>query len=420
MIDVIIILLLLLMLYFFSSAETALTGVSKPLMHQLELDGSRAAALVNRLQERSDRLLGSILLGNTLAQILASSMATSLAITWFGDAGIAYGAVLMTVLVLVFCEILPKTVALNHANTLAPTLAPAMRLVTFVFGPPVMGVQALVTVLLHLVGVRTDGEANHEANRAELRGAIEIHTTEGEERKEGKMLSSILDLADVEVWEVMTHRKNLTTIDAGQPVTAILEEVTSSAYSRIPLWRGTPDNIVGILRSKELLRAVRASEGAIDTLDVAALAAPPWFIPESTTLFDQLQEFRRRREHFAIVVDEYGALEGVVTLEDIIEEIVGDIDDEHDVAVVGVRPQPDGSYLVNGDVTLRDLNREYDWRLPDADASTIAGLLMHESRMIPEQGQTFRFYGFRFEVVHRVRNHISQIRITPPKEEDDG
>jgi Mg2+/Co2+ transporter CorB len=181
------------------------------------------------------------------------------------------------------------------------------------------------------------------------------------------------------------------------------------------LWRGAPDNIVGVIHTKILLRALHANANNADAINVGSLATPAWFIPESTTLLDQLQEFRKRREHFALVVDEYGTLQGVVTLEDIIEEIVGDISDEYDVMRVGVRPQPDGSFVVSGEVTLRDLNREYDWRLPDEDAATVAGLLLHESRMIPDVGQVFLFYGFRFEVLRRVRNQITSIRVSPPE-----
>jgi Mg2+/Co2+ transporter CorB len=420
--DIVLVVVLLLLLFFFNSAETSLTVVSKPLMYQLEIEGDHRAGLVNRLQNRKERLLGSILLGNTLVQISASALATSIAIGLFGDAGVAYGTVVMTLIVLVFCEILPKTIAIHQANELALTLAPVMRIVVWLFGPVIHGVQLFVNALLRLAGAQPKAEVGMEETMAELRGAIDIHTVEDGVKHERKMLRSILDLGDVDVGEIMIHRKNLVTIDAGLSVSSILDQMTASPYTRLPLWKGEPDNIVGVVHSKDLLRAVRVHTGDIDDIDVAALATPPWFIPDSTSLLDQLQAFRKRREHFALVVDEYGTLLGVVTLEDIIEEIVGDISDEHDVMVAGVRAQPDGSFIVNGDVTIRDLNREYDWRLPDEDASTIAGLLLHESRMIPEVGQTFLFHGFRFEVMRRLRNQITSLRLTPPKTDgpEDG
>jgi Mg2+/Co2+ transporter CorB len=415
--DFLLIGILLLLLFFFSSAETSLTVVSRPLMHTLESEGDKRARLVNRLLAKRDQLLGSILLGNTLTQILASAMATSVAIRLAGDVGVAYGTALMTVLVLVACEILPKTVALNNANRLAPLLAPLMRVMVWVLGPVAMAVQIVVNAVLKLVRVPVHTTLDMESIRAELRGAIEIHTAEKEVRHEGKMLRSILDLDEVLVDEVMTHRKNIVTLDAGQPVTLLLDQVIASPFTRLPLWRGDPDNIVGIVHSKALLRLLRDHDGKHEDVKIDALASPPWFIPDQTTLLDQLQAFRERREHFALVVDEYGALQGIVTLEDILEEIVGDISDETDVAVAGVKQQADGSFLVNGDVTIRDLNRDFDWRLPDENAVTLAGLILHESRMIPDAGQLFLFHGFRFEVVRRLRNQITLIKVMPPAPE---
>ena len=414
--DFLLIGLLLLLLFFFSSAETSLTVVSRPLMHALEHDGDKRARLVNRLLAKRDRLLGSILLGNTVTQILASALATSLAIRLAGDVGVAYGTALMTVVVLVACEILPKTVALNNANKLAPLLAYPMRVMVWVLGPISIAVQAVVNAVLKLFRVPVYTTLDLDSLRAELRGAIDIHTAEQEARHEGKMLRSILDLDEVQVAEVMTHRKNIVTLDAGQPVQILLDQVIASPFTRLPLWRGDPDNIVGTVHSKSLLRILRDHDGKLEDVKLDTQASPPWFIPDQTTLFDQLQAFRERREHFALVVDEYGALQGIVTLEDILEEIVGDISDETDVAVSGVKLQADGTYLVNGDVTIRDLNRDLDWRLPDENAVTLAGLILHESRMIPDAGQLFLFHGFRFEVLRRLRNQITLVKVMPPKD----
>ena len=280
--------------------------------------------------------------------------------------------------------------------------------------------EGIVAGILRLFGgmIRT---ASVGTSAEELRGAIELHrgaeTAEKEEvRHERAMLRSILDLGEVPVSDIMTHRRNLVTIDAGQQPAHIVDEVLASPYTRLPLWKDDPDNIVGVLHAKALLREVRAHGGQLDPVDVVALAAQPWFIPDTTTLLDQLQAFRERREHFALVVDEYGSLMGVVTLEDILEEIVGDISDELDVNVAGVKPQPNGSYIIDGWVTIRDLNREFEWRLPDDKASTIAGLVLHEARKIPDVGQVFTFYGFRFEILRRQRHQIAAIRVTPPSE----
>lgn len=406
---------LLVLSAFFSGSETALTAVSRPYMHQLERDGSRRARLVNRLTAARDRLIGALLLGNNLVNILASSLATGLLMTLFGEAGIAYATAAMTVVVVMFGEVLPKTYAIYHSNRVALLVAAPVAGIVAVLSPVVRGIEVVTRLIFRLFGAKYATEASIETAMMELRGAIEVHATQEQVREERRMLRSILDLGDVEVGEVMTHRRAAVTIDAGLPPAEIVDQILNSPYTRIPLWRDSPDNIIGVVHAKDVLRAVRALGGAVDRLDVAALAAPPWFIPDSTTLLEQLQAFRARREHFALVVDEYGALMGVVTLEDILEEIVGDIADEHDVAVAGVRPQPDGSFVVDGGVTIRDLNREFEWRLPDDRANTIAGLVLHESRQIPHAGQVFRFHGFRFEVLRRHRNQITSLRVTPPQ-----
>jgi Mg2+/Co2+ transporter CorB len=399
---------------FFSGSETALTAVSRPYMHQLEQDGSKRAQRVNRLIAARDRLIGALLLGNNLVNILASSLATGLMMTMFGEAGIVYATAGMTVIVVMFGEVLPKTYAIYHANKVALWVGGPVGAVVWLLSPVVRGIEVVIRLIFRLFGAKYATEASIETAMMELRGAIEVHASEEEIEEERKMLRSILDLDDVVISDVMTHRKRAAMLDANLPAAELVDHILKSPYTRMPLWRDNPDDIIGVVHAKDVLRAVRALNGEVEKLDVTELASPPWFIPDSTTLLEQLTAFRQRREHFALVVDEYGALKGIVTLEDILEEIVGDITDEHDVAVAGVRPQTNGSFVVDGTVTIRDLNREFDWRLPDEEAATIAGLLLHESRQIPNVGQVFRFFGFRFEVLRRQRNQVTSIRITPP------
>ena len=418
---IIVILALIALTAFFAAAETALTATSRSLMYQLEQDGDKRAETVNRMLARRERLISTVLLGNTLINILASALATSVAIEEFGESGIAYATGVMTLLVLIYGEILPKTFALLHTTATALRVAGVMSFLVTIVTPINAVIQIIIEGTLRIFRVTTTNQRTAEQILSELRGTIELHMADKqiihEVKHERAMLRSVLDLADVTVGEIMIHRKKIVTIDAGLPIADVIEQIASSAYSRVPLWRERPDNIVGILHAKGLLRALEATGGQTDKIDVVAIAAKPWFVPDTTTLQDQLHAFRTRREHFALIVDEYGTLLGALTLEDILEEIVGDIRDEHDVPVAGVRPQTDGSFLIDGSVTLRDLNREFDWALPDDQASTLAGYLLHEARTIPETGQKFLFNGFRFDVVRRVRNQLTLVRVTPPKAE---
>jgi Mg2+/Co2+ transporter CorB len=346
-------------------------------------------------------------------------LTTQVMIESFGDRGVVYATAIVTVLVVVYGEILPKTYALLHTTGVALASAGMMSAMVRIFHPLNLSTEVFVNGALRLFRVSTDRDRSAQQILAELRGTIEFQmgerTIKEEVKHERAMLRSVLDLADVEVGQILIHRKRVVTVDADLPMPEILEQVAASPYSRIPLWRDQPDNIVGVLHAKNLLRAIESAGGRTDRVDVVALAQPPWFIPDTTKLLDQMIAFRERREHFALIVDEYGALLGIVTLEDIIEEIVGDIRDEHDAAVPGIRPQADGSLLIDGSVTLRDINREFDWGLPDEQASTLAGLILNEARAIPEPGQTFSFYGFRFEVICRQRNQITLVRVRTPK-----
>ena len=414
------IVVLLIFSAFFSGSETSLTAASLPRMHNLEHQGDHRAAMVNVLWRQKERLIGAILLGNNLVNIMASALATGVLINIFGDAGIIYATIAMTLLVLIFSEVLPKTYAIHHADQVALRVAPIMRLVVMLLFPITHAIHVVVRGTLHVFGVEMSDHLDATKTEEELRGAIDLHAGEGEEvRHERAMLRSILDLADVEVADILTHRKNVVSVDADLPPAKLVDEVLQSPHTRLPIWKDSPDNIVGVLHAKALLRAVQAQPD-LEKLDVLSIANTAWFIPESTDLLSQLQAFRQRKEHFAIVVDEYGEVLGIVTLEDILEEIVGEIADEHDVEISGVEIEKDGNFLVDGGVTIRDLNRQFEWRLPDEEAATVAGLVLHEARRIPEVGQAFVFYGFRFEIVGRQRNQITRIRLKPLEEGTDA
>ena len=405
---------LLILSAFFSGSETALTAASRARMHALEQDGNRRAKIVTYLLSIRERLIGAILLGNSLANIAASALATSLFLALFGEAGVAYATVVMTVLVVLFAEVLPKTYAIVNAERMALFVAPAVRFVVAVLAPVTRAMQFLVRHTLRLFGASVGEDDEVLSAHEELRGAINLHHKEGGVVKiDRDMLGGVLDLRELTVSDIMVHRTTMDAIDVDLPTEQVVDAALKSSHTRVPLWRGEREEIVGILHAKTLLRALREAGGDLRKLDIMSLSTPPWFVPDSTSLKDQLNAFLKRKAHFAIVVDEYGEVMGLVTLEDIIEEIVGDITDETDIASIAARVEPDGSLIVDGTVPIRDVNRMMDWNIPDDDATTIAGLVMHEAQAIPYQGQRFNFHGFRFEVLRRQKNRIASLQVTP-------
>ncbi|HXJ00905.1 MAG TPA: HlyC/CorC family transporter [Micropepsaceae bacterium] len=404
---------------FFAGSETALTAVSKARMHHLANEGSWRATQVNYLIADRESLIGAILLANTFITILASALATTVSLEIFAEGGVVIATVAMTAIILIFAEVLPKTLAIARTDRMALAVAVPLRFFVVLLAPIVSTVQFVVWRLLRLFGLRqSEGEPVLTAQE-EIRGAIEMHHQAGTvEREHRDMLGGVLDLAELKVSDVMVHRKNMEILDGSASAEEIVTRVLSSAHTRFPIWRDDPENIVGVLHVKDLLRNMMEHQGSLSHMDLMALASEPWFVPETTTLEEQLQAFRSRREHFGLVVDEYGVLQGLVTLEDILEIIFGSIAEEHDQRTPeGIRPQADGSYNVDGWTTVRDLNRELEWNLPDDIATTIAGLVIHEARVIPDVGQAFSFFGFKFEILRRQRNQIMALRITPPRRE---
>ena len=402
---------------FFSGSETALTAASRSRMHTLETNGEVRAGLVTQLIERRDRLIGALLIGNNLVNILASSLTTSLFLGLFGDSGVAIATVAMTVLLVIFSEVLPKSWAISSPDRFALFVVPFVRPFVAVVGPLSSGVNAIVRFILGLFGVTLANDEPMLTAHEELRGAVDFLHREGSVIKADRdRLGGILDLDELEVSDIMVHRTSMRAINADDQPEVVVRTVLESPYTRMPLWRGSTDNIIGVVHAKDLLRVLAEPDMEARDLDITKIAQKPWFVPDTTNLKEQLNAFLRRKGHFAIVVDEYGEVQGLITLEDILEEIVGDISDEHDIDIQGVRQEADGSIVVDGSVPIHDLNRALDWNLPDEEATTIAGLVIHESKSIPEERQAFTFYGKRFTVMKRVKNRITKLRIRPADE----
>lgn len=413
------ILALLVMSAFFSGSETALTASSRAKLKGLADKGSRGAKAAMVVTEDRERMIGTLLLGNNIVNILSASLATALLIRMFGDSGVALATLAMTALVLVFGEVMPKTVGITFPEPVASRVAPLIRVLIVVLSPVVSVVRLLARAMLRLIGLKPNPGGEMLALREEIAGAIALGHFEGAVQKADRdRLLGALDLSHRTVDEIMRHRRQIEMIDADLPPGEIITRVLASPHTRLPIYRDSDDNILGVIHAKDLLREVdrlvRGDERqGIEALDIVKVAMKPYFIPDTTALDEQMREFLARRTHFALVVDEYGTLQGLITLEDILEEIVGDITDEFDVVRKdsGLTQTDDGAWLIDGAMTIRDLNRAMDWRLPDEEANTLAGLVIHEAQMIPAEGQVFSFHGFRFEVLGKRENRITRLRL---------
>lgn len=399
---------------FFSGAETGLFSVTRAKIHKLKMQGNHKAIVLSKLREDKERLISTILFGNNVVNIAASAIATSLAIQYFGKHGVVLSTVMMTMIVLVFAEVLPKTYAVRHAEQVALFVAPIFVLINKIFSPFAMSIHLVVN---RIINGFSNAPREDMTGTEVLRGTVELYHEEGGVLKEDKdMLSGILDLENIEIEEIMIHRSDMVSINIEEPVEKIVEMVVNSSHSRIPIWKDSPDHILGIIYAKDILRAIQKNPGDLASLDIKSLLHKPWFVPETTTLKNQLKAFRENQRHFALVVDEYSSITGVITLEDIIEEIVGDIEDEYDKPnrkrIIKCK---NGAYNVDGDVSIRDLNKELEWNLPDEDATTIAGLVLAEAQRIPDVGDIFEIEEAMFKVLKKEGTQLTRIQVRVDK-----
>ncbi|WP_341760459.1 HlyC/CorC family transporter [Candidatus Endowatersipora endosymbiont of Watersipora subatra] len=397
---------------FFSGSETALTAVSKARIHALQKNGDRRAGLVSYLIGIQEHLIGALLVSNNLVNILASALATSLFINLFGEFGVFLATVAMTIIVVIFAEILPKSLAISNPDRFALSVVPIVHLIVRFFGPITQIASFIVRRILSLFGIDIDQLVSPLSGNEELRGTVDVLNRDGAVAKDDRdRVGGVLDLNDLEISDIMVHRTTMVSLNIDDSSEDLVNRILDSPHTRLPVWQEENENIIGIIHAKDMLRALAASQYNVKKFDIRNIMAKPWFVPETTSLKKQLNAFLRRKAHIALVVDEYGEVEGLITLEDILEEIVGDISDEHDEDIAGLQVQMDGSVIVDGSLPIRDLNRALDWKLPDEEATTIAGLVIHESQIIPAEKQTFTFYGKRFVVMEREKNRIVQLRI---------
>ena len=408
---------LLLLSFYFSGTETAMTAVSMPQLYDLGKKGNWRAQKIMMLKKDSPKLLGTLLFGNNVVNIALTALSTALMIEFFGE---KYGVLIATFgvsfVVLLFSEILPKTYAMNNAMSFSLRSVPLLSFFVVCFSPIVKAFNLFSKGLIKLLP-SSEPVADAESVKAEIRGTLLMPTDDGVINQERVMLKSVLDLSDVTVEDIMVHRSHVVSLNAALPVSDIFEFLSRSPYSRIPLWKGEPDNIIGVLHAKALLKMMNSYYRGKAKVSIVDYLTKPWFVLNTTSLLDQLHAFKKRREHFALVVDEYGVIEGLVTLEDILEEIVGDISDENDTvdqSVLQVVKTDAGGYRLDGQTTIRDINRHFRWELSDEHAATLAGYILYEAERIPSEGETFVIDGFSFTIVQKTKNRLAVIDILPP------
>ncbi len=406
------ILLLLILSGFFSGSETALTASTRSRLTGLSNKGHKNAKTAIELLNKKESLIGAILLGNNLVNILASALATSLSIKIFGDTGVAYAVIIMTALIVIFAEILPKTYALTNSEKLALTVSPIFRPIVYLLWPVTWMMEKIVFFILSIFKIKLEKNMRVLSVEDEIRGTLDLHHKEGRLYKSDKdMVTGVLDLAEVTVEDVMVHRSNMFTVNIDDDPKKILNSVINSSFTRIPVWQNNDENIIGIIHSKHLLK-IMSQNRDITRSDMMQSLIKPLFIPETTSLKEQLKMHLNTKKKLAIVVDEYGVLMGMISLEDIMEEIVGDITDEIDEGLTSVVKNEDGTLTINGGTEIRDINRIYNWNLPEEEANTLSGLIIHESRSFPSEGQVFNYYGFIFEILEVKDNLIHKIKVS--------
>ena len=408
------IIILLALSAFFSGSETALTASTRSRLTGLAMKGKSNANIAIELLNKKESLIGAILLGNNLVNILASALATSLLIRVFGNSGVAYAVIIMTALIVIFAEILPKSYAIANSEKAALMVSPYLKPFVTILAPITWLMEKTVFYILSLIGIKHDKNARTLSVADEIRGTVDLHHKEGRLFKMDKdMVKGILDLSEITVEDIMVHRSNIFTVNIDDLPEKIISQVAESPYTRIPVWKDNNENIIGLIHSKNLLKILKDRQSLeITREEIKNSLIKTWFVPETTSLKDQLQMHLKRKIKLAMVVDEYGALNGMISLEDIIEEIVGDISDEHDIDMSDITQDKDGSIKVKGSTEIRNLNRSFGWDLPDEEANTISGLIINESRSFPKIGQEFQFYGFKFKIIEAEKNIITKVIIS--------
>ncbi|RYE05988.1 MAG: HlyC/CorC family transporter [Rickettsiaceae bacterium] len=406
----IIILVLLTISGLLAATETAITASSPGKLHKLKANGNKKAELVLDILKEKEKVISTMLIGNSLINTVCTTLATVLFIEIFQDQNIGtiVSSIVMAIMIIIFAEVVPKAIAVAKAEDIILSTAPVIEIFLRFLNPVNAMLAHATKIFCQLLNIDLKQEVS---GTDEVRGVIEHQHQEGNFYKADRdMLGGILDIRDMTISEIMIHRSNITAIDANAKNEEIVRLALDSPYTRIPLWQDNKENIIGILHIKDLLKALHKCNNDVSKINLQSIITNPWFIPENALAIHQLHAFRERKTHFACVVDEYGDIQGIITLEDILEEIVGQIDDEHDKANQDIITKSPCEFLINGSITIRDLNRELNWNLSDEFANTLAGLIIYEIERIPERGEVIELFNIKFTVVKKTANRIDTIK----------
>lgn len=395
----------------FAAAETSITAASRPKAHRLKNAGNRKAKILEKLLQNREKVISTMLAGNNAVNILASALATSLLIKFFGEAGLIYSTITMTILILIFSEIAPKTLALKAPDSIALFLSPLINFIVKLLFPFTYVAQKIVDTLIKLLSVKSYKKSEN-SELDEIRDTVAFKAKEGSIFKYDKdLLGGVLDLSDTEISEIMVHRKNIESINADLPISEILKQALTSEYTRLPLWRGNKENIIAILNVRKFLKALYAKKDAIENFDLNLVVSEPWFIPSTNSLRTQLFAFRKKRKRFALVIDEYGLLLGLVTLEDILEEIVGEIKEKNRIQD-NITKITENTYQVSGKTLVRDVNKRLDWSIAPLDeAYNLSTFIISHLDRVPDEKEHFVIDDYYFEILKKKNQDLLLIKV---------
>jgi Mg2+/Co2+ transporter CorB len=408
------VLFLLFLSALFSCFETAIVATSRAKIHRLRAEGNRRAKILEGLLKNREKVVSTMLLGNNAINILASAITTTVFLEIFGDKGLFYATILMTVTVLIFSEILPKSYAIKHPDSISLFFAPLISFLVTIFFPLTNSAQKIVDFVISLFS-KKPSKKHSISELEEIRDTVNLKHIEGSIYKYDKdMIDGVLDLSDTEISEIMVHRKEIESINIELPVKEIIHQALNMNYTRIPLWQNNKENIVAILNVRKLLKALYfcKSEKELEKFDLKSITTEAWFVPNTNSLRTQLFIFRKKKKRFALVIDEYGSLQGLVTLEDILEEIVGEIKEQEDSLEVNIVKIKSGACKIAGKVLIRDINKKLDWNLPeDVDAYNLAGFIISSLGRIPDEKEIFSIGEYNFEILRKKANDLIWVKI---------